>query len=138
THLLRLFPIKIRQPGNQEGTHGTKTSYRRDCSCNGADHPNGHDVGRVADLPPSTFAFVLGRSTSFLPPTLDARRRVAGRKLPIGWRPENVGGLKRRIVPVILVCDRWWLARHTDGHPPQTVFPLGPIRPTPRLQTCRR
>src|SRR5262249_51258030 len=32
----------------------------------------------VTDLPPSTFAFVLRRSNSFLPPTLDARRR-AGR-----------------------------------------------------------
>jgi len=49
THLLRLFPIKIRQPGNQEGTHGTKTSYRRqDCSCNGVDHPNGYGVPRRA------------------------------------------------------------------------------------------
>jgi hypothetical protein len=60
---LRLFPIKIRQPGNQEGTHGTKTSYRRrDCSCNGVDHPNGHGVGHaelVTDFRSSTFAFVL-------------------------------------------------------------------------------
>ena len=67
-----IIPYKNPATWNQEGTHGTKTSYRRDCSCNGADHPNGHDVGRVADLPASTFAFVLGRSTSFLPPTLDA------------------------------------------------------------------
>src|SRR5262249_19501394 len=62
---LRLFPIKIQQPGNQEGTHGTKTSYRRrDCSCNGVDHPNGHGVGHaelVTDFRSSTFAFVLGR-----------------------------------------------------------------------------
>src|SRR5262249_25355398 len=45
----------------QEGTHGTKTSYRRDCSCNGADHPNGHDVchADVTDFRSSTFAFVL-------------------------------------------------------------------------------
>ena len=60
---LRLFPTKIRQPGNQEGTHGTKTSYRRrDCSCNGVDHPNGHGVGHaelVTDFRSSTFAFVL-------------------------------------------------------------------------------
>jgi hypothetical protein len=48
----------------QEGTHGTKTSYRRDCSCNDADHPNGHDVGHaehVTDFRSSTFAFVLTR-----------------------------------------------------------------------------
>src|SRR5262249_43121287 len=60
---LRLFPTKIRQPGNQEGTHGTKTSYRRrDFSCNGVDHPNGHGVGHaelVTDFRSSTFAFVL-------------------------------------------------------------------------------
>jgi hypothetical protein len=50
----------------QEGTHGTKTSYRRDCSCNGADHPNGHDVGggcagvaNLSDLPASISALVL-------------------------------------------------------------------------------
>src|SRR5215471_4731817 len=63
---LRLFPTKIRQPGNQEGTHGTKTSYRRrDCSCNGVDHPNGHGVGHaelVTDFRSSTFAFVLRQS----------------------------------------------------------------------------
>src|SRR6516162_2779179 len=68
-------------------THGTETKtsdriYRRDGSCDSVDHPGGHDVGGgcaelVSDLPPSTFAFVLRRSTSFLPPTLDTRRRVA-------------------------------------------------------------
>jgi hypothetical protein len=42
------------------------------------DHPNDHvgprfgSAERVTDLPPSTFAFVLRRSTTFLPPTLDA------------------------------------------------------------------
>src|SRR6516164_7913757 len=71
-------------PGGVHGTE-TKTShriYRRDGSCDSVDHPGGHDVGGgcaelVSDLPPSTFAFVLRRSTSFLPPTLDTRRRVA-------------------------------------------------------------
>src|SRR5262249_23920196 len=62
---LRLFPTKIRQPGNQEGTHGTKTTYRRrDCSCNGVDHPNGHGGGHaelVTAFRSSTFAFVLRR-----------------------------------------------------------------------------
>src|SRR5262249_14738590 len=72
---LRLFPIKIRQPGNQEGTHGTKTSYRRDCSCNGVDHPNGHGVGQlVTDFRSSTFAFVLRHSDQLWPPALDARQ----------------------------------------------------------------
>src|SRR5215471_4121202 len=63
---LRLFPTKIRQPGNQEGTHGTKTSHRRrDCSCNGVDHPNGHGIGHaelVTDFRSSTSTFVLRRS----------------------------------------------------------------------------
>src|SRR5215475_4598338 len=69
----------------QEGTHGTKTrtsSARiclRDSSCGGGDHPSDHDAQfgcaeLVTDSPSSTFAFVLRRSTSFLPPTLDARR----------------------------------------------------------------
>src|SRR5262249_27876775 len=75
-------PSKVRRsdiylaPGGVHGTE-TKTSYRRDGSCDGVDHPSGHDVGGgSAELvtPSSTSAFVLGRSTSFLPPTLDARR----------------------------------------------------------------
>src|SRR5262249_26703677 len=51
------------------GVHGTETKtsyriYRRDGSCDGVDHPGGHDVGGgcaelVIDLWPSTFAFVL-------------------------------------------------------------------------------
>src|SRR5262249_34910978 len=48
---------------DDEASHGTKTSYRRDCcSCNGVDHPNGHGVGHavlVTDLPSSTLAFLL-------------------------------------------------------------------------------
>src|SRR5262245_15466262 len=50
----------------------------RDGSCDGGDHPSDHDAQfgcaeLVTDLPASTFAFVLRQSTSFLPPTLDAR-----------------------------------------------------------------
>src|SRR5262249_3522884 len=92
-----IIPYKNPATWNQEGTHGTETSYRRDCSCNGADHPNGHDVGRMADLPASTFAFVLGRSTSVLPPTLDARRRVAAASAgspPLGGGSNNSGDRK--------------------------------------------
>src|SRR5262245_22716426 len=61
----------------EEGTHGTQTSYRRDCSCNAVDHPNGHGVGHaelVTDFRSSTFAFVLRQSDQLLPPTLDARQ----------------------------------------------------------------
>src|SRR6516165_12626689 len=53
------------------GVHGTKTSYRRDGSCDGGDHHSGHDMGggsaeHVTDLPPATAAFVLRRSTRML------------------------------------------------------------------------
>src|SRR5262249_56415805 len=55
-------PSKVRRsdiylaPGGVHGTE-TKTSYRRDGSCDGVDHPSGHDVGGgsaelVTDLPP--------------------------------------------------------------------------------------
>ena len=45
----------------------------RDGSCGSGDHPSDHDAqfGRaelVTDVPSSTFAFVLRRSISFLPP----------------------------------------------------------------------
>src|SRR5262245_39309532 len=61
-----ISPLKVRDGDTyltrQEGAHGIKTSYRRDCSCTDADHPNGHDVGHaehVTDFRSSTFAFVL-------------------------------------------------------------------------------
>jgi len=61
-----IIPYKNPATWNQEGTHGTQTSYRRDCSCNGADHSNGHDGhAAVTDFRSSTFAVVLRRSTSF-------------------------------------------------------------------------
>ena len=46
----------------------TRPSYRRDCSCNGVDHPNGHGVGHadlVTDFRSSASTFVLRRSISF-------------------------------------------------------------------------
>ena len=51
----------------------------RDGSCGTGDHPSDHDAqfGRaelVTDVPSSTFAFVLRRSTSFWTP--DARRHI--------------------------------------------------------------
>ena len=63
------------------GVHGTKTSYRRDGSCDGGDHHSGHDMGggsaeHVTDLPPATAAFVLRRLTSFLPATARTRAVV--------------------------------------------------------------
>src|SRR5262245_44491910 len=86
-HLFQFAPLKSGMTTSiwrQEGTHGTKTRTRariclRDGSCGSGDHPSDHDAqfGRaelVTDLPSSTFAFVLRRSTSFLPPDLDARR----------------------------------------------------------------
>jgi len=57
-----IIPHKNPAAWNQEGTHGTKGRYRRDCSCDGVDHPDGHDVGRVPDFPSSAFACVLRRS----------------------------------------------------------------------------
>src|SRR6516165_4398258 len=86
----RLAPLKSGMATSiwrQEGTHGTKTrsSYARIClrdsSCDGGDHPSDHDARfgfaeLVTDLPSSTSAFVLRRSTNFLPPTLGARRRA--------------------------------------------------------------
>ena len=90
-HLFQFAPLKSGMTTSiwrQEGTHGTetKTSYARMClrdsSCDGSDHPSDHNARfgcakLVTDLPSSTYASVLRRSTSFLPPTLDARRRVA-------------------------------------------------------------
>src|SRR5262249_42306538 len=71
---------------------GTKT---RDCSCNGVDHPDDHAVGHaelVTDFRSSTFAFVLRRSTSFLAPTLDARRRVGATSwLVVAFSPGGDG-----------------------------------------------
>src|SRR5215475_2224471 len=61
--------IPYKNPANLEtrrGTDGTKSSYRHDCSYNGADHPNGHNVGRaelVTDFRSPTFAFVLRAPT---------------------------------------------------------------------------
>ena len=75
-----IFPIKSGRLGARKGEHhGTKTSYRRDYSCNGDDHLNGRDVGHaehVTDLPSSTFAFVLRQSDQLLPPTA---RQAGGR-----------------------------------------------------------
>src|SRR5262245_22419650 len=83
-HLFQFAPLKSGMTTSiwrQEGTHGTKTRTRariclRDGSCGSGDHPSDHDAqfGRaelVTDVPSSTFAFVLRRSTSLLPPTLD-------------------------------------------------------------------
>ena len=48
--------VQEQAPGGVHGTE-TKTSCRRDGSCDGVDHPSGHDVGGgspelVIDLPP--------------------------------------------------------------------------------------
>src|SRR6516164_7924226 len=136
-----IIPYKNPATWNQEGTHGTKTSYRRDCSCNGGDHPNGHDVGRVADLPASTFAFVLGRSTSFLPPTLDARRRVAAAGAggsPLGGGSNTRGTENEDCSRAVLVSDRLWLARDTDGNRRRQSSRLGLYAQQSRLQASRR
>src|SRR5262249_32988139 len=136
-----IIPYKNPATWNQEGTHGTKTSYRWDCSCNGADHPNGHDVGRVADLPASTSAFVLGRSTAF------CRRpwTPAGVFPPPG--PEDsplAGGSNTRETEnedcsrAILVCDRLWLARDTNGNRRRQSSHLGLYAQQSRLQASRR
>jgi hypothetical protein len=69
--------------------------YRRDGSCNGANHPSDVDVGcteLVADLPSSTFAFVLKRSTSFLPTWTPAGvlpPPAAARPPPVGQKPRQ-------------------------------------------------
>ena len=65
------------QNQNQLGSHMSSGWFLRY-----GDHPSDHDgqfgcAELVTDLPSSTYASVLRRSTSFLPPTLDARRRVA-------------------------------------------------------------
>src|SRR5258707_11822956 len=59
----------LRSPAsNQEGNHGTSTTYSRmylrDDFCGSGDHPSDHDAQfgcaeLVTDLPSSTFAFVL-------------------------------------------------------------------------------
>src|SRR5262249_14237257 len=128
--LLPIRPSKVRcsdiylAPGGVHGTE-TKTShriYRRDGSCDSVDHPGGHDVGGgcaelVSDLPPSTFAFVLRRSTSFLPPTLESRSviktcedspvRAAGVAARVSRRPASGGHSASRSSPCGRVAGRW-------------------------------
>src|SRR5215469_1760352 len=81
----------------QEGTHGTKTSYDRDCSCNGVDHPNGHGVGHadlVTDFRSPTSTFVLRRSISFFaadPGPPPAKRAVLRHSFVIGFDKQIFG-----------------------------------------------
>src|SRR5262249_13185045 len=98
-------------------------------------------AGRVTDLPSSTSAFVLGRSTGFLPPTLDARRRVAAARagsFPLAGGSNTRGTENEDCSRAILVCDRLWLAPDTDGNPRKQASRLGLYAQQSRLQASSR
>src|SRR5262249_40475370 len=80
-------------------------------------------AGRVTDIQSSTFVFVLRRSTTFLPPTMDARRCVAAASAGSSPLAGELGGLKMRIVPAlfssVIVCGLLAIRMATaaDGPP---------------------
>src|SRR5262249_25431482 len=113
-------------PGGVHGTE-TKTSYRRDGSCDGVDHPSGHDVGGgspelVIDLPPLPSAFVLGGRPAFCLRS----RTPASRRLRPAVTP-------RQPTPLCSSGRRPCALRARDTYPASKMSSPGALRLLPLL-----